>query len=73
MKDDPIDEFSRHEVLHMASVVADMFEQYVANHRYTQSDSELARSAEDVGTRLADFYQLVGLKTLSNEDPTLKG
>ena len=61
--DQPIDELNRHEVLHTASVVADMFDRHVAEHRYTQSDAELKAAAEKVTDALYGFYQLVGRKT----------
>lgn len=56
----PIDAFNRHEVLHTASVIADMFDRHIEQHRYTASEPELAEAAAEIGERLSAFYQLVG-------------
>jgi hypothetical protein len=58
----PLDAFSNHEVLHTASIMATMFDDHIAQHRYVQADPELAAEAEAIGQRLADFYQMVGRK-----------
>lgn len=60
----PLDDFHRHEVLHTASIVLDMFGDHVAEHRYTKSDPELVAEAERATEALMKFYQLVGNKTL---------
>lgn len=61
MSDRPaIDDFHRHEVLHTASVIADMFERHIVEHIYTQAEPALKDEAERVAQALHDFYQLVG-------------
>lgn len=67
MSESPLDAFHQHEVLHTASIVADMFETHVAEHRYTNSDPELVAAASDLTDRLRAFYQLVRRKTLSEQ------
>lgn len=55
-----LDAFSIHEVLHTASIIGDMFERHIVQHRLTRSDPELAAAADKIGEALADFYQLIG-------------
>lgn len=61
---EPLDAFSAHEVLHTSSILASMFDDYIAGHKYTQSDRELATAARRLSERLHEFYQLVGTKAL---------
>lgn len=50
----------QHEVLHVAHIVAAMFEEYIADHSYTKSRADLSDKAEEIAHLLHDFYQLVG-------------
>ena len=63
-----IDKFHQHEVLHTAHIVTSLFEEYVVEHSYTQSDPEMLAAAEKISAALADFYELVGQKNLT-ENP----
>lgn len=60
---DPLDAFDKHEVLHTASIIAELFEQHILKHRYTRSDGELKAAAERLADQLGDFYQLVGRRS----------
>lgn len=54
------DTYSRHEVLHTAHVLSDLFDRHIARHQFTLAHPELAKAADDIGAALADFYQAVG-------------
>ena len=56
----PFDDFSRHEVLHTASIIASMFEDFIAEHRFTKSKPVLKGLADRLTDGLNDFYQQVG-------------
>ena len=55
-----LDDFSRHEVLHTASIIASMFEDFIAEHRFTKSKPVLKGLADRLTDGLNDFYQQVG-------------
>lgn len=61
-----VDDFHRHEVLHGAAMIQSMFEDFIAEHVYTKSDAELSAAADAIATALADFYQMVGRKHVSD-------
>lgn len=50
---------SRHEVLHLAYVVGDMFGRHLLDHRAVQGDPVLLAKAEQIIDLLGDFYQAV--------------
>lgn len=54
------DAMSGHEVMHMASVMADMFERHLLDHRFVQQNPVLKEQAEAIGDMLGAFYQQVG-------------
>ena len=65
MTDQPsLDAFHAHEVLHTASIVAELFEERIERHPYTQAHPALKAEAERLSASLHDFYQLVGKHTL---------
>lgn len=57
MKYDP---YSRHEVLHMASVMTDFFDRHFLKHRYVNDHPELKEKADAIAEALADFHQAIG-------------
>lgn len=59
-----LDAFHAHEVLHGTAMVQEMFDCFIEQHRFTQSDAELKEAAERIGEALGNFYQLVGRKTM---------
>jgi hypothetical protein len=61
MEDDKtLDAFGAHEVLHTASMIADLFQSTIERHSFTQSDPTIRGAAEALSAQLKDFYQLVG-------------
>ena len=61
MDDSPaIDAFHQHEVLHTAHMICSMFEEFVVEYQFTQSDPRLKAAADKLGRQLADFHQLTG-------------
>jgi hypothetical protein len=58
--DKPLDAFDAHEVLHTASMIADLFKSTIEQHRFTQSDPTIRAAAGALSAQLHDFYQLVG-------------
>lgn len=56
----PLDAFHTHEVLHIASIIAELFEARIEQHRFTQATPELRAAAERLSGELYSFYQLVG-------------
>lgn len=62
------DEFGRHEVIHTASIVMDMFETYLLDHEAVETDPEVKEAAEKCFNDLYNFYQLVGAKWLGGDD-----
>jgi hypothetical protein len=63
--DTALDAFHAHEVLHTASIIANLFEERIEQHRYTQSEPEIRAAAERLSLQLHDFYQLVGRHAVS--------
>ena len=53
----PIDEFHRHEVLHVAAIVADFFDRHLLGAPAVQASPVLLAKAEAIGDLLGDFYQ----------------
>jgi hypothetical protein len=51
-------EFQFHEVTHTASVIEDMFDRHILDHRAVFQTPELHQAAEKVSQALHDFYQL---------------
>lgn len=60
VRDGTLDAFHSHEVLHTVMIIAEMFENYVAQHRFTQSEKTLRAAADELSEQLADFYQKAG-------------
>ena len=55
--------FGRHEALHTASVVMDMFDRHLLSHPAIEyGDEELRAAAQTTFETLFDFYQLCGAK-----------
>ena len=54
-----MDDYSRHEVLHVVSVVLEMIETHVMKHEYTQTDRHLSHMIENVEDNLFDIYQYI--------------
>ena len=53
-----------HEALHTSNLAADFFFNNVEKHPVVQHDSELKEAAEKVTIAMADFYQMVGSKSV---------
>ncbi len=61
--------FGRHEALHTASLVLDMFDRHVLNHPAVEhADEQLRAQAEITLEALYDFYNLCGEKFLGMEE-----
>ena len=55
--------FGRHEVLHTASVIMDMFDRHISGHPAVEfGDEEVITAAQKAFDSLFDFYQLCGSK-----------
>ena len=54
---DHVDEFSYHEVLDRASIIADMFDEHVLQHSVLKYESELKEEAAIICELLHKFYQ----------------
>lgn len=61
------DEFGKHEVLHTASIILEMFETYLLEHEAVETDADVKAAADKVFDELFRFYQLVGAKWLEKE------
>ncbi len=62
------DEYHRHEVLHTASIVMQMFDDHVCSTVYVESDPELTEAAQAAFDALFAFYQMVGAR-VPDDDP----
>ncbi len=62
-----LDEFGRHEVIHTASIIHDMFETHICEHDAVVHHEDVNEAAEKVAQALFDFYQLVGAKWLGGD------
>jgi len=51
------DEFSYHEVLDRASIIADMFDEQILQHEAMEEQPEMKKEAEEICGLLHDFYQ----------------
>ena len=60
------DPFSRHEALHIASVMLDMFGRYLAEHPFILASPELTSRADSIADALGELYQALG--ALSDTD-----
>lgn len=58
------DKFGKHEVVHTASIIMDMFATHLLEHGAVESNDEVNEAAKKVFSQLYDFYQLVGCKWL---------
>ena len=59
------DEFSLHEVLHVTSVIMELFDREITQHTAVKTlkamgNKELADSVERIGDNLHSLYQLLG-------------
>lgn len=70
MTDDqqPVTALHRHEVLHLAYVVGDMFGRHLLDHRAIQGDPILLAKAEHIIELLGDFYQAIGNSMAEGEE-----
>lgn len=64
----PVTAFHRHEVLHLAYVVGDMFGRHLLDHRAIQGDPILRAKAEHIIDLLGDFYQAIGNSVFDREE-----
>lgn len=69
----PVTAAHRHEVLHLAYVVGDMFGRHLLDHRAVQSDPVLLAKAEHLIELLGDFYQAIGNVAVEDEDVATTG
>ena len=51
-----------HEVLHLASVLADTWGRHIIGARCVDEFPDVKAAAEKIGEAMGDFYQLVGSK-----------
>ena len=58
------DEFGKHEVIHAASIVMQMFDDYLLNHGAVEADPELKEAAQRAFDGLYDFYRFSSEKWL---------
>lgn len=58
------DEFGKHEVLHMSSVIGNLWDNEITQHETVTSDPELYKAAYQIAVALASFYQICGKKFL---------
>jgi hypothetical protein len=66
MADKPsIDEFARHEVLHMANVLAELVDAQLVEHIAIQACPEWHKMASKAANLLHDLYQKIGEKHFS--------
>ena len=56
-KTDHVDEFSYHEVLDRASIIADMFDEHILQHSVLNHEPELKEEAAIICESLHKFYQ----------------
>lgn len=61
------DEFGKHEVIHAASIIMEMFETHICEHGAVKDNAEVDEAADKVFDALFDFYQLVGGKWLGGD------
>lgn len=59
------DEFSLHEVLHVTSVIMELFDREITQHNAIKTlkamgNKELAKLVEDIGDNLHSLYQRLG-------------
>lgn len=66
--DRPVDDFSRHEVLHVAWMVQDMIDRYLVQHTAVEANPEWKRLAVELQAMACDFYQQIGADTLASRD-----
>lgn len=58
------DEFGKHEVVHTASIMMEMFETHLLEHEAVETNPDVKEAADKVFEELFQFYQLVGAKWL---------
>lgn len=54
------DKFSQHEAMHMASVLTEMVDAYLAEHPFIQEHIDLLEDANRAARLLAGIYQKIG-------------
>ena len=59
--------FGQHEVLHVASIIADMWETWILEHDATKADPTLLAEADAISEMLYNFYQRCGRTFTSGE------
>jgi hypothetical protein len=62
-----IDDYSRHEALHMASVCASFVERHLYDLAYVQNRPELMKLIGDAIVNLASAYQVIGQEHFSEQ------
>jgi len=58
------DDFSGHELLHMASVMSDVFDRHILDHAATKADAALSEAATSISDSIAAFYQQCAAKSV---------
>ncbi len=55
-----MDEFSHHEALDRSSLIAEVFEQQLANHAFIKAHPDLAKRCDRIADALGELYQAIG-------------
>lgn len=55
-----IDDYHRHEALHVANMLADIVEDHLVYHPAIQANPGWRAMAEEASEKLADLYQAIG-------------
>ena len=62
-----MDDYSRHEVFHMANVIGEMVDQHMMQTDYAQSNQDLLEMLGEVSDKLFLIYQYIGAEHLECE------
>jgi hypothetical protein len=66
-----IAEFSAHEVLHTAHLLASSWDDWIYRHPFVENNEQLKKEAQEISDRLGKFYQFVGQIRFANADSPL--
>ena len=58
------DDFGKHEVLHTASIIMSMWEDFILEHEATKVAPEVSAAAQTAFEAIHDFYQACGREFL---------
>lgn len=53
------DDFGKHEVVHTAHIIHEMFAAHIQGHQAVDTDEDVRKAADEIGEAIAGFYQLV--------------